>query len=343
MAKRRRRRFELAAVVMAAAAGTPPPALAVPSRPTAPARNVDPAAVARMLARFAVRDDAYAFRQVYTWTTAEQIEELRRGARLLSRTESPTRGASYVEIVLHELAGAGDPTAKMLYREAFAKMRFAWPFPWATRMGFAFDEDYETGDFPREIYGDQLVAVTLKREAIVIRISSKDGVIDARDMDGVEVPLATVRASPARVGAIYFTSDASVPARKGRSAAPASYRELVLCNEAMIESWSVGTDAIRQELDDEIAVLELAAAAIGDARVAAAYEAALALRGVTYTRRMFSTYASTLRATPRTQELAAKSTVTFPGVGAVRKPPRVLWRVPGSYGTFYAPPKQPHP
>src|ERR1044071_7353627 len=53
-------------------------------------------------------------RVLYTWTTTEQIDELRRDRKLLVRESSPTKGASYYEQVVHALAKRGDAIAKLL-------------------------------------------------------------------------------------------------------------------------------------------------------------------------------------------------------------------------------------
>src|SRR5262245_10859424 len=143
---KRRRTAVVASSLLAGACGPSPP-----PRPKA-------AAVARDLRADAVaalaRDALYhgdVRRTLYTWTTAEQIRELQHARRLLVREESPEHGASYLEQVLYALATGGDRIAALLYTTPFAKMRFAWHAPWATRMGW-----------PGEQYGDQLIRVTLK-------------------------------------------------------------------------------------------------------------------------------------------------------------------------------------
>src|SRR5215216_5742962 len=132
---------------------SPPPVVGS----TAPATADPGREAAAGLARDALHHDDFVRRTVYSWTTAEQIEELRKGGPLLSRAESPANGASYVEQVIYALAQAGDPTAALLYHAAFARMRFAWHAPWATRDGW-----------PTEEYGDQLIRITLQPEAIVL-------------------------------------------------------------------------------------------------------------------------------------------------------------------------------
>lgn len=59
-------------------------------------------------------------------------------------------------------------------------------------------------------------------------------------------------------GARYFVNPSLAPSSGTYllpSGAPA-YREYVICNEAMVERWAVGSDAIAGEIADEIAALE---------------------------------------------------------------------------------------
>src|SRR5258706_16215584 len=119
--KRGKRSAVLATSLLAASCGTP-------SNPQPKARteavqpgDVDLAKQAtRALASDAVFHDRYVRRTLYSWTTPEQIAELRAGKQLLSREESPVHGASYIDQVLEVLANRGDPTAKLLFTTGFA-------------------------------------------------------------------------------------------------------------------------------------------------------------------------------------------------------------------------------
>ncbi|MCW5808744.1 MAG: hypothetical protein KIT31_40715, partial [Deltaproteobacteria bacterium] len=231
----------LASTLLAAAcgsgSGSPPSAGSV--QPRGPA---DPATA---LARDAVFHDRFARRTLYTWTTTEQIEELRRTGVLLSRSESPTRGTSYAEQVLDALARRGDPTALLLYSTGYAKARHAWPAPWATRAGW-----------PDEQYGDQLIRITLRREAILVSLATATGAFAARDASGGAVSLEEARAHPERIAALYFVSDATSPPAPGVPPPKATYREYVVVNEAMIESWAVGTADVARELETNVDTIE---------------------------------------------------------------------------------------
>ena len=251
MARKKRRPALVAGTLLAGACGsgrsTPAPAGATepPAVIGAPAA-VDPSArAAALLAPDALYHDAFVRRTVYTWTTAPQVDELARTGVLLSRAESPTHGASYLDQVVHALARRGDPVATLLWTTPFARMRFAWHAPWATRAGWR-----------GEVYGDRLIRVTLRPEAIWLALSTVTGAFEARTADGATVALADVLAHPERIGAIYFVSDRSVLPAPGLPAPRATHRELALCNEAMIESWAIGDDATRRELAREADALD---------------------------------------------------------------------------------------
>src|SRR5262249_33469658 len=55
-------------------------------------------------------------------------------------------------------------------------------------------------------------------------------------------------AHPERIGAVYHVERAG--------ASPVSYREYVLCNETMIDEWSVATQIIRDEVEEETTLVE---------------------------------------------------------------------------------------
>jgi hypothetical protein len=311
VAKRRRLAKTLAAVLAigAPARAEPPP----PPNVVRPALTGAAELIAALEAHTVTSAD-YARSTLYTWTTRDQIAALRKSSRLLVRDRSPDRGASYVELALFALAGQSDPIAKLLFTETYAKARFAWPAPWATVAGFD-DEDY----------GDQLIAVKLKPDAIVVALTVDDGITGAHDLANRPIDLGDVAKHPERIAAIYFTAP--------------WYREYVLCNEAMIDSWSVGTDAIARELADEAVVLDAAGAALADAQVARAYEAAIAFRDNRYEQAHAGDLAKRLRAAKRLPALVVRSTMKFPGIGKARGP--VYNR--GRYGSYVQLPRRKKP
>jgi hypothetical protein len=169
-------------------------------------------------------------RALYTWTTPEQLAELRRGDRVLSRESSATKGHAGFDHLVSELAygpaGSERDAADLLFRGGYAKKRFAWHTAFGAVLGL--------GGGP---YGSVLVRITLKPNAVFY-----DFVRGSVTVDG-EIKRATeLKSFPERLGAVYY--------------AAASYREFILVNESMIAEVSANTDLVRQELGDEIAFLE---------------------------------------------------------------------------------------
>jgi len=191
-----------------------------------------------------------ARREFFSWTTDEQVAALRQDQVLFSRSERPGLGPGYAFQVFAQLArdetlGEQAQLAKLLGGELFAKVRYAWSEPWATRMGW-----------PGEDYGDNLLRIVLKPEAWLVLV--KEGGLSVVDLQNDPVALSVVLANPGRIGAIYYQKDRSTggPFCGGSFASGGSgYREFILGNLAMVEEWSIGTEQIRDRLSANIASL----------------------------------------------------------------------------------------
>ena len=181
--------------------------------------------------------------RLYSWTTKEQAEEMRKTKVLLSRTESPQHGPSMYDVAMQQAADHGDTVAALLRKEGFQKARFAWTSAWATRMAW-----------PGESYGDVLLAIDVRTGAYVAKHDPASGTWDVVTTDGTPVGIPELLAHPERLGAVLFESD-------GTGGAPA-YREFVLCNEAQIESFSFGMATELDELESEITGIETTAKAL---------------------------------------------------------------------------------
>jgi len=190
---------------------------------------------------------APARRTLYSWTTAEQVAELRADPVLLTRTETAGLGRGYAFTAIDALAARGSaPENQLLQKisgELFVKVRYAWPNAWATRMGW-----------PGEDYGDQLLRIVLKPEAWIVIVS--DGVgIAVIDMNNQLVPIADALAHSERIGAVYFYKR-DVTGSGSFQSCSGGYREFVVGNEAMIEEWSLGTPEIRERILDDAVLIE---------------------------------------------------------------------------------------
>lgn len=190
-------------------------------------------------------------RVFYSWTTDEQVAELRAGGPLFSRSESPGKGRG---LAMTELSMfAQNPSsleqilAGMLADTVFEKARFAWTNPWATVLGW-----------PGETYGNQLLQIELKPEAWIVVFNGNT--LQVVDSEGQAVPIAMAQASPGRIGAIFFMSSASPSTGACGDGSfthgGVGFREFVLGSMQMVQSWSVATPAIAARLESDIAALE---------------------------------------------------------------------------------------
>ncbi len=191
-----------------------------------------------------------ARRELFSWTTDEQVAELRRDQVLFTRAERPGMGPGYAFEFLKQLAQDQNyperaQLASVLGGELFEKARFAWSEPWATRMGW-----------PGEDYGGNLLRIVLKPEAWVVLV--KAGNLTVYDMQNQGVPVADVLANPTRVGALLYEKDAEAGGpvcNQSFVAGSNGYREFIVGNLAMVEEWSLGTQQIRDRLSENIARL----------------------------------------------------------------------------------------
>lgn len=200
---------------------------------------------------------SFARRTLYTWTTADQMDELLRTSTLL-RAESPRYGRSFYDRTLDARWLAGDTLAGLLRAPAYTKARSAWPAPWATLLGW-----------PGEKPGTDLIEVTLKKDAWIAMFRTSTKVWDIRATDGAAVSKDEVLQHPERLAAVHFVHDNVAPPQTSGSPPPVlrlslgdgreAYREYVLCNESMIESWAVGTERMTAELRANADTVEAAA------------------------------------------------------------------------------------
>jgi hypothetical protein len=142
---------------------------------------------------------------VWSWTTEEQIEELRRDKILFTRESSPTLGRGHLFDILDARAKNGDETAARLVGIELAKGRFGWSNPWATVRGAA----------PGESYGRELLAITMKADTWYARVQTSRNEITFVDAAGAPVDRKTALASFERVGGTSFIT----MSRCGRSTA----------------------------------------------------------------------------------------------------------------------------
>ncbi|HEY4158020.1 MAG TPA: hypothetical protein VGM29_07980 [Polyangiaceae bacterium] len=188
-------------------------------------------------------------RVFYSWTTDDQVAELRAGGPLFSRSESPGQGPGLAVTQLAAFGASGTGSqqtlAAQLASSVFAKIRYGWTNPWATLLGW-----------PGESYGTQLLQIELKPEAWIAFFSAQG--LYVNDAQGQSVAIETALASPERIGAIYFESsaDPSSVTCGTFSTSAVAFREFVLGNIQMVQRWSLATPEIAGRLSSDITELQ---------------------------------------------------------------------------------------
>ncbi|NUP04752.1 MAG: hypothetical protein HOW73_01695 [Polyangiaceae bacterium] len=201
--------------------GTAAP-LAVPSA----APKADAKAILETLDARVVDASHVARRALYSWTTRQQAEAIAAGEPALSRVESAKYGPSAFDWMLDAQTSKGDRLARLMFHEAFAKKRFAWPNAYATAPGNGGGR-----------YGSVLMRIELKPDSFIVDFASNRVV----DLDGQEVPFKSVETTPERIGAAYWEA--------------AGFREYVVVNPSAISRISFGTEVELAAFEEERALL----------------------------------------------------------------------------------------
>ncbi|MCH9679959.1 MAG: hypothetical protein K0V04_00885 [Deltaproteobacteria bacterium] len=178
----------------------------------------------------AVTDDAFARPVLYSWASDATAARMAEDHALFDDDVLPEGPTPYVQRVEH-IASRGGAEGRLaralLGHPDLSRRRYAWSRPWPTRLGIV------------RPYGGHLVRVQLRSRSLIGRFDpDATPVWTFHDLDERPVPLARVVADPSRIAAIYHVR---------RDAEP-YFREYVLCNESMVESWSLDTPQLAQML-----------------------------------------------------------------------------------------------
>jgi hypothetical protein len=234
-----------AAPVAAITDARPPPANSPSAAPSSGSEAEDAPAKPRSAplsipATDAVGSSEFGVRVLYTWTTDDQIAALRRTPMLLTRTESPTLGTSGYSKWIQKLAAQKSPLGQLLSEPRFARGRHAWVNTFGAALG--------TG---AEQYGQNLIQVTLRPDAQIAYIDTSGSSVTFMSAAGVAQPSLM----PDKLAAVYFVSSSHFPS--GTLHAPESlYREYILVNETMIESFAFNTPELAATTSRQQAWLE---------------------------------------------------------------------------------------
>jgi hypothetical protein len=174
-------------------------------------------------------------RELYTWTTDEQAAQLRKDKILFSQAAGSGAPFTFLSNAASGSAN-GDQLEQGLTGE-FQMGRYAWPEPWATRMGW-----------PGQDPGGQLLRILLKPEALVL--VALPGSVTVFDAQARSVATSDALAQPERIGAIYFDTSNETSGNCG-----GGYREFLVGNLAMVQEWSIGTQQIAERVAANVALL----------------------------------------------------------------------------------------
>jgi hypothetical protein len=176
---------------------------------------------------------------LWSWTTPEQVRELRDGSPLFTRVTNKDGERGYLYTVLQKKNGLA---ADLLRGKRFDKGRFGWWNPWATCDGF-FDEKW----------GERLLRLELVPEAWLAVVRSSQPEPTVFDLDNRPVSKDQLEGQPQRLAGAFFIHDQlngderwwCNPSIGGWAR---FYREVYLGDESLIRGWSIDTPQIRERL-----------------------------------------------------------------------------------------------
>jgi hypothetical protein len=223
------------------------PAAAPPSAPPPPPCQVnrisigrsDPV-VARQIEARGVPPAPFQGRVLYAWVSPSEAGVMRRSRALLHHTRLPNRDAFPFD---RQRMTRPSSISALFDRPSLSRRLEAWPNPWGVLPGDL------RGEPP---FRDTLVRITLRPGAWLASFDAA-GVFRFSDLEGTPVAEADVSRAPDRLAAVYHPAlGDSLPRR----------RELLLCNEAMIEAWALDTEEVRADRDASLDLLRRLRAAV---------------------------------------------------------------------------------
>lgn len=182
---------------------------------------------------------------LYIQATDEEVAELQAGGPLI---KPPAAGAptSPLTTVLAALGNpVTNPDRKRLLDELskrFRVTRAAWPNPWALRLVDHAGAEHMTP-----------VRLRLKASAWIARVIDQSPIVV--DLDNAQVALSDALAAPERIAAVYYVADDKLGGLGPSNACESGRREFALGNEAMLESFEIGTEEIARRMKEDLGLL----------------------------------------------------------------------------------------
>jgi hypothetical protein len=212
--------------------------------------SVDPCAFSRtasgtpVLAGQVVRNQSVGRAEVYAELTDAEALALKQGGSLIPPPSPPPNQPSssalpLTALLTQELSVTTGDRQRLVQEliNRFPATRSTWPNPWALRLV----------DHPGSEHMNPL-RIVFKPDALFIRITDHTPIVF--DVKNAQLTPAQALLTPQRIVGVFYTSDAynvgiSTICETGK-------RELALGNEAMVESFSLGTKEILARLNSDI-------------------------------------------------------------------------------------------
>ncbi len=207
----------------------------------------------------AVSNHSPARSVLWSWTTGEQLAELRGGSPLFTRVTDQDGERGYLYSVLAQKTG---PAVELLRGRRFDKGRFGWWNPWATCDGFL-----------GERWGERLIRIELVPHAWLAVVRSSRPQATVFDLDNRPVSEDQLRAHPERLAGAFFVHDQLLGTERW-ACNPSiggwvqGYREVYLGDESLVRGWTADSVQLRDRLASAAGCLEALAAIAPEREVA---------------------------------------------------------------------------
>jgi uncharacterized membrane protein YgcG len=189
-------------------------------------------------AKQAVSDALPVRPEAYLQLTDDEVATLKETRTLVPKP--PFLVASPLSTLLGQLKTSSTQTQATLMSalvERFRWTRTTWANPWALRLV----------EHPASEHMNP-VRIVFKDDAWFVRIT--DRMVSVLDVNNSPVTLEAANAAPDRIAAIYYVVDDATPGTA--NGCENGRRELALGNEAMVESFSIGTKEILARVDADL-------------------------------------------------------------------------------------------
>ncbi len=220
----------------------------------------EPGPAAKVLKPYIVTNQDFYRRELYSWVSREELEEIRDEGKVLLDDDGEQGELDHYEDGLEHDEFERHPLSNILREDRFENRRFAWPHVWPIVKGLE-----------GEARGSALLKVTLKKEALICRVNPHyPDSLRLVNRNGEEIPPERYSKVRRRIAAVYYVNDIY---EKDRFVNPSKkysrverkymehlnesfFRGYVLVNEDMIASFSHGPDSLSSKLKEERELLQ---------------------------------------------------------------------------------------